>query len=381
MPWRTVLEVTRQMRTLGHDARLISLNAGIDHPSVNRYLDMPVYSCPKDGNMQISIDFDNAETFQPELVYWPVRWCSSLKIDFSWHPWNCSTIVYHGDCCYRAIHVRAAIRYMPIRSCLSLFVECFIPKWLLVYKMKKRDVRGVLCMTELTKREFLRAGWSNEQAIAIPPGLPDIEATTPSKDKNNIFSDQPYVLFLGNPLPIRGIDVLLSASRRVFANADNARIICLLRPDPGEEMRIAREKILLKVKKLGIEEQFICITKKLTPEEVRQSIRNAQAVVMPFLFIPSEIPLGILEAMRLGTPVITTQSGGTSDYVDDGGWIVPPGNVPALAKAITSALNDDELLQKKKTLCLEKMKDHPTWEKVGDEWFEFGLSMLNGTTT
>ena len=239
-------------------------------------------------------------------------------------------------------------------------------------------------MTELTKRMIVKAGWPREQVIAMPPGLSAIEENAqnelPIKELNNALFDQLYVLYLGNSLPVRGIDVLVSAARRVFAQSKNVKIVCLLRPDPGEGMRIARERILHRVNNLGLDGQFVCITRKLEPHEVRQTIKNARAVVMPFLFVPSEIPLGVLEAMQLGTPVITTRSGGTSEYVGDGGWIVTPGNVMALAKAITSALHDDKTRRRKAAVCLATMANHPTWEEVGDTWLECGSSVLKRFT-
>ena len=382
MPWKTVIEVTRRMRAHGHDARVVSISAGADHSYVSHDSGLPLCCYPTVSDLKTSFSTDEEETFNPALVYWPVTWRSGLKGNSVWHPWTCATVAYHGGCCYNAGHVRAAMRHMPFRSLRTLMVETYVPKHILVRKLRKLGVIGVLCMTDLTRRMFAQAGWPKEKAIAIPPGLPPDDSGTTDMPSNgcleNIHSGLPYVLFLGNPLPIRGIYVLLSASRKVFANNKNSRIVCLLRPDPGKEMTSAREGILRKVKELGVEERFICITRKLTTNEIRQSIKNARAVTMPFLYIPSEIPLGILEAMQMGTPVITSESGGTSEYLGDCGWIVPPGNVDALANAVLSALQDAETRQRKADACREKMALHPTWETVGDAWLEFGLSALKG---
>ncbi|MCR4307969.1 MAG: glycosyltransferase [Candidatus Berkelbacteria bacterium] len=235
-------------------------------------------------------------------------------------------------------------------------------------------------MTEFTKRKFLRAGWPNKQITATLPGLSATKNSGQTVSSNVNLIDlphgQPYVLFLGNPLPVRGTEVLLAAAQKVFARSESAIIVCLLRPDPGSEIKTARERLLHRVKELGIEKQLICITKKAEPEEIFQSIKNSRAVVMPFLIIPSEIPLGVLESMQLGTPVITTKSGGTSEFVGDGGWIIAPGDKDALSTAILSALNDDEMQRSKAAICSKKMTDHPTWEDVGDSWLKLGLKVL-----
>jgi glycosyltransferase involved in cell wall biosynthesis len=53
-------------------------------------------------------------------------------------------------------------------------------------------------------------------------------------------------------------------------------------------------------------------------------------------------PNSVLEAMALETPVVATDVGGTAELVRDGidGLIVPPGNLPALVRAIETALAD-----------------------------------------
>lgn len=385
MPWRTMLEVVRKMRKIGHDAWLISINRGVKHSYASHDFDTPVWFCSRVSDLQPDENNKNGSVFSPELVYWPIAWRSGVRSEYHWHGWNCPTVVYHDGCCYSFSHVLAAIRYMPLLQLKALLVETFIPKRFLVRKLHRKRVSGVICMTESTRHAFIKAGWPKERSVVIPPGMtPEKEIVKDvlcAENLDYICQGQPYVLFLGNPLPIRGTDALISAARKVFAQSKNAKIVCLLRPDPGEEMKTARERILQKVKEQGIDRQFVCITRKLASHEVRQSIKNARAVVMPFLFVPSEIPLGVLEAMQLGTPVIITRSGGTSEYVGDGGWIVPPGNVISLAKAIISALHNDETRREKAAICLEKMASHPTWDTVGDAWLEFGFSMSERLAT
>ncbi len=379
MPWRTVCEVVAGMRRRGYDARLISINSDIDHPYASKDYDIPVWFYPNIRHCRPGTD-----DFSPDLVYWPITWRDGAKPYSQWHGWNCHTVVYHAGGCYRLSHVLAAMRYMPLSRLKNLMLETFLPKRFLTRKLKKRRVSGVVCMTEFTRRTFVKAGWPSRRIIAIPPGMPpkkESDEQTQRFDKLDFLGgdqddgDQDYVLFLGNPLPIRGTNVLLSAAPKVFARCKNLKIICLLRSDPGREMEIARQNILRIIDDSNMREQFICVTRNLSSREIQQSIKRARAVIMPFIYIPSEIPLGILEAMQLGTPVVTTQSGGTSEYIGRGGWIVPPGRVTPLSEAIISASLDVETSRKKTETCLAKMESHPTWEAVADSWIEFGESV------
>jgi glycosyltransferase involved in cell wall biosynthesis len=123
-------------------------------------------------------------------------------------------------------------------------------------------------------------------------------------------------------------------------------------------------------------ERFICITDKLKPSDIMFAIKQSQAVVMPFLLVPSEIPLAILEAMQHGTPVITTRSGGTSEFVGQAGYIIPPANSKALANAILSVFQNPELNKKKAYLARQKMSNHPSWPKTAKSWVDFAIKQV-----
>ncbi|MEP9390773.1 glycosyltransferase family 4 protein [Gordonia sp. VNK1] len=59
---------------------------------------------------------------------------------------------------------------------------------------------------------------------------------------------------------------------------------------------------------------------------------------------PEAGPIGVLEAMSVGTPVIGSDHGGAAEYLADGrGVLVPPADPVALAAAIRRVLDDDDL--------------------------------------
>ena len=59
---------------------------------------------------------------------------------------------------------------------------------------------------------------------------------------------------------------------------------------------------------------------------------------------PEAGPLGILEAMAAGRPVIATDHGGSAEYLAGGaGILVPPADPDALADAVRTAIGDDQL--------------------------------------
>lgn len=83
-------------------------------------------------------------------------------------------------------------------------------------------------------------------------------------------------------------------------------------------------------------------------------IRCARAVVFPSLYEGFGLP--ILEAMQLGTAVITGNEGANPEVAGDSALIVDPYNVNSISQAIKDLANDDGLMEHYETVGLERAK-------------------------
>jgi colanic acid/amylovoran biosynthesis glycosyltransferase len=74
-------------------------------------------------------------------------------------------------------------------------------------------------------------------------------------------------------------------------------------------------------------------------DAVKRHIVEARALVLPSF--AEGLPVVLMEALALRRPVVCTAVGGIAELVVDGdnGWLVPPGNLAALASAIAEVLN------------------------------------------
>ena len=94
------------------------------------------------------------------------------------------------------------------------------------------------------------------------------------------------------------------------------------------EQRVARLDVADRVR----------ITGWIDSTRVRQEILAARALVLPSF--AEGLPVVIMEAMAVGRPVISTYVAGIPELVRDGvdGWLVPAGDVQALAQAMQQCL-------------------------------------------
>lgn len=377
MPWRTTIEVVRGMRRMGLDAWLISISPHATEPFARGDFEVPVWRCRSLRDLKNGNNAALPCPIHPDLVYWPVTWRSGLYLHRQWHGWDCPTLAYLGGGHYSLRQVLAAMRWMKVRPGLPYLIEAATPKRLLVRHLQNRGVRGIITMTEFNRRILIRDGWPRDQVAAVPPGLdgpaPADWAASDAGFWKQRIGDGPYVLFMGNPQPIRGVNVLLATAERLLSRHRDIRIVCLLRKDGGEAMAQAANDVLRLQERLKEKARFLCLTDTLDRHQVASAMAHARAVVLPFLIVPSEVPLSILESMQLGTPVIVTESGGTSEFVGDAGWIVPPANPAALAEAMRSAVQDRAIRQDKSRRALEKINSHPGWDEVARTWLDFGL--------
>jgi colanic acid/amylovoran biosynthesis glycosyltransferase len=92
---------------------------------------------------------------------------------------------------------------------------------------------------------------------------------------------------------------------------------------------------------LGIADQ-VRITGWIGGDTVRKEILEARALVLPSF--AEGLPVVLMEAMALGRPVISTFIAGIPELVHNGvnGWLIPAGDVQALAEAMREVLEHDD---------------------------------------
>jgi len=190
----------------------------------------------------------------------------------------------------------------------------------------------VLAPSRATAAE-IRRDYAVERVGVIPNvtgGLP-VEAVQPREPREPEGLEPGYLLFVGRLRVRKGVEVLLEALAELRRSGTAAR----LRIAGDGEHRGALER---KAAALGLEADLFLGRRDAAG--VRALLRGAAALVVPSTY--EGMPLVVLEAMEAGVPVVASRVSGIPEVVEDGstGWLVPPEDPGALARALAEVLAD-----------------------------------------
>jgi glycosyltransferase involved in cell wall biosynthesis len=176
----------------------------------------------------------------------------------------------------------------------------------------------------------------------------------------------PRLLYAGSWLDQRGIFYIRDALRN------------LVRSHPGLTMTFAG---------CGVPEREIAaffgpdLTRHIAvlpvvPAEAMQELYLEHDIFL-FPSLVEGLPSVLLEAMATGMPVITTETCGMPDVVEDeiNGLLIPPADAGSIETAVTRLAHSQRLREKLGTAARETMKRH-TWERAGEKLEKFLYHIL-----
>jgi phosphatidylinositol alpha-mannosyltransferase len=172
----------------------------------------------------------------------------------------------------------------------------------------------------------------------IPNGI-DLAHFTPDVSPIEEFCDDKLnILFVGRLEKRKGLEYLLRAYRQVKQEVPNSRLIAV---GPGTRLRKQYEKW---VRRSGLGD--IVFVGRVSYADLPRYYKTADVYCSPATSRES-FGIVLLEAMAVGKPVIASNIEGYANVLTHGeeGWLVPPKNSGALARALTDILKDEPLRQ------------------------------------
>lgn len=189
-----------------------------------------------------------------------------------------------------------------------------------------RSVAPSHAMAQILKNH----GWNVTDVL--PFGIPAHEADASR-------SDTPLFAFAGRLTDEKGVDWLLDAVAHAGERLAKAQVEIL-----GDGP--ARSALEAQAERLGIADR-VTFRGKVERAESQNVLGRAWLQIIPSLW-PEPFGLVTVEALSRGTPVLVTDQGAPPELVDHGktGWIVPVGDVSAMADRLVEATQNPALIEK-----------------------------------
>jgi glycosyltransferase involved in cell wall biosynthesis len=223
----------------------------------------------------------------------------------------------------------------------------------------------IITMAETTKEDIVHYLQVNPHKIWVIPlasrySIQENLKTAPT-------DEQPYILFVGTFEPRKNIKTLVLAFDYLKKKFDLPhRLVLIGKKGWGYES-------ILKCIENSAYNKDIYHLNYLADELVAQFYQHAEVFVYPSFYEGFGLP--VLEAMNLGTPVITSNVSSLPEVVDSAAITINPQDFIELAEAIFKVLSNDDL---RKQLILDgrTRAQRFSWEKTAQQTLEAYYSLL-----
>lgn len=357
-PWLTVHEVSAVMIASGWEVHLITDVE--EKPTLANLHHHYIPTMRPSGAEEMRILLDVIVPDRVIVLSTPLNLISS-----SWYRFVCCDLVaFLSYPFYTYPELGRALPHLSCEDVITYGRHAAVPKCLWAATLRKY-YSAVIAQSSRTARRVASAAGPGMKAYGLQAGL-DLSFWTPREGALEDSRSVIRYIYVGSAKAIRGFDVLLNSFRRLEGHDVELRV--LARGSTSEEVEQLRRRI---DKHVGpMRDRVEIIGGWMEREQYRDELRDADVVVLPFVLVPSELPVSVIECIACGTPVVTTDIDGLPDAVGNAGVIVRSGSVSALAKAMAELADSPGRLGVLRECCIEARKEMMTWPDVGQEWLK-----------
>lgn len=185
------------------------------------------------------------------------------------------------------------------------------------------------------------------------------------------------ILFFGAIRKYKGINYLIKAFKRVIDEVPNAKLLIVGRP-MGIEETSPMDYYYNLVEKLQLKERIIFNTNYIPLQDIHIYFRASDAVAFPYEDTTESGSLQL--AFAFSKPVIATRVGSFSEAIEQNknGFLVPPRNDDALAKAIINILSIDKRVLSEMGKYSRYIAERKyNWKDIGRDTLKLYKEVLN----
>jgi glycosyltransferase involved in cell wall biosynthesis len=191
----------------------------------------------------------------------------------------------------------------------------------------------VAVVTERIRAKLLEMKAVPEDRVSlVPNGVETDLFAVPGLNGGMVRQTQPTLIFTGNLAPYQGIDLMLSAFRRVLEQRKDARLQIVTESSFEHYEPLARE--------LGINDAIDVVQAPFA--EIPRLLAGADVAVNPRIDCDG-IPVKLLNYMAASKPVVSFVGSAPGLAHQETGWLVSDGDVDGFARGALTLLDDREM--------------------------------------
>jgi glycosyltransferase involved in cell wall biosynthesis len=239
-------------------------------------------------------------------------------------------------------------------------------------KLSKRVPKGIVCCAkksvevhgsvgyEISKMTVIFNGYDFSKFCVIPNSQAQLK-----KELGDVF---PLIGMVARFHPPKTHFDLLDAFTIVKKTGVPHKLVLV-----GKDINTSNIALIQKIELLGLKDEVLLLDQRSDIPAIMNSLD------LNILSSSSEgFPNVLAEAMACSTPCVTTDVGDAAFIVGDTGWVVPPKNPQALAKAILIALNekqaDPSAWISRKVACSKRIVDNFDIETMVEKYHQVWIT-------
>lgn len=352
-PWLTVRIVAEDLAQRGHAVHIITDTA---EPASIQGLDVhSVRSLRGSNGVEMR---ELLRKLRPDaLVFLPTplnvattSWLDGLE---------CRRVGYASYPFYTAAELLTAARCIGMREVGQYMRHLAVPKPIWARAMRRR-MDAVVAQSASTAGRLAGILGDDDRCAFIPPGI--VLSDWPHQERAGPAEDVVRLLYLGAAVPIRGFDLTLDALARV--GGGNIRLRVLARG--ADEAQVAA--IGAEAARRGLSGRVEAEGGWIDRARLIEEIHAADAVLQPFVLVPSELPVTAMEVIACGTPVIGSAIDGLPSTIGPAGTVTAQGSAAALASVVEDYCRDPALRVAWRSGCVRQRAQMQDWHSVAGRW-------------
>lgn len=218
-------------------------------------------------------------------------------------------------------------------------------------------VRGVLAPSESTASLVAAYGVARARIAVTPPGT----AKPAHPNRRRPARSRVEFVCIASLTPRKGHLILVEALAALAERDWQCRCIGSLTRDPATAATVRYD-----IGRQGLKGR-IALVGEWKPARLGEAYAAADAVVLPSFH--EGYGMALAEALAYGVPVISTTAGAIPETVPPGaGLLVPPGDAPALAKALQRFLDEPALRARLAAGARRAGARLPDWPRAVAAW-------------